>query len=165
MTNINYITGDATRPVGSGTKVICHCCNDRGLWGSGFVLALSARWDKPELEYKKWYNDGVVSNVKFELGNVLVVRADLGIYVANIIGQHGIRGAGNKTPVRYTALSSGFEKISQLTGIFSDMSVHMPRLGCDRAGGDWDVVEQMVIEEICSKDIPVTVYDLPTIGG
>ena len=88
MVDIQYVIGDATRPIGEGTKVITHCCNDKGLWGRGFVLALSSRWKKAELEYKRWYNEGVVSNVKFELGNVLVVRVELGIYVANIIGQH-----------------------------------------------------------------------------
>ena len=46
--NIVYVTGDATRPVGTGNKVLVHVCNDVGGWGRGFVMALSARWSAPE---------------------------------------------------------------------------------------------------------------------
>ncbi len=37
--NINYITGDATRPAGPGPHIIVHVCNDIGEWGRGFVVA------------------------------------------------------------------------------------------------------------------------------
>ena len=46
---IRYVIGDATAPEGEGPKVIVHVCNDIGGWGRGFVVALSKRWDKPEL--------------------------------------------------------------------------------------------------------------------
>ena len=38
-------------------------------------------------------------------------------------------------------------------------SVHMPRIGCGLAGGDWQLVGKMVEEELVSVDVPVTVYD------
>jgi hypothetical protein len=31
--NINYLSGDATRPSGQGRKIIAHICNDQGRWG------------------------------------------------------------------------------------------------------------------------------------
>lgn len=43
MTTIAYKRGDATQPVGEGSKVLVHVCNDIGGWGRGFVLAVSAR--------------------------------------------------------------------------------------------------------------------------
>ncbi len=43
MTEIRYVTGDATRPVGDGDKIIVHVCNDIGGLGRGFVAALSKR--------------------------------------------------------------------------------------------------------------------------
>ena len=49
---INYVNGDATAPIGNGTKVVVHICNDAGKWGKGFVLAISKRWPKAELEYR-----------------------------------------------------------------------------------------------------------------
>jgi hypothetical protein len=44
---ISYLKGDATNPLGQGTKAIAHICNSTGSWGKGFVLALSKRWKKP----------------------------------------------------------------------------------------------------------------------
>jgi len=44
MPSIHYLKGDATLPQSQSPAVIAHICNDQGLWGKGFVLALSARW-------------------------------------------------------------------------------------------------------------------------
>ena len=52
---IKYIKGDATRPIGDGSKLILHICNDVGAWGSGFVVALSKRWKEPEQKYRELY--------------------------------------------------------------------------------------------------------------
>jgi hypothetical protein len=41
-------------------------------------------------------------------------------------------------------------------------SVHMPRIGAGLAGGKWDVISQIVEDELTAKGIPVTVYDLPS---
>jgi O-acetyl-ADP-ribose deacetylase (regulator of RNase III) len=63
---IKYIKGDATAPGASGNKIIVHVCNDIGGWGRGFVMALSAKWKEPEMEYRKWYKSGD----NFKLGEV-----------------------------------------------------------------------------------------------
>ena len=39
-------------------------------------------------------------------------------------------------------------------------SVHMPRIGCGLAGGKWELMEQIIKEELITKEIAVTVYDL-----
>jgi hypothetical protein len=31
------LTGDATRPVGRGTNIIAHVCNDHGRWGTAGI--------------------------------------------------------------------------------------------------------------------------------
>jgi hypothetical protein len=40
-------------------------------------------------------------------------------------------------------------------------SVHMPRIGCGLAGGDWNVGGKIVGEELANVGVPVTVYDFP----
>lgn len=52
---IVYVKGDATRPLGSGPRVIVHCVNDIGKWGSGFVLALDKRWPTVGNRYRSWH--------------------------------------------------------------------------------------------------------------
>jgi hypothetical protein len=37
---IRNLTGDATRPIGRGNKIIAHVCNDQGRRGKGFVMAI-----------------------------------------------------------------------------------------------------------------------------
>ena len=34
----------------------------------------------------------------------------------------------------------------------------LQNLGAGLAGGDWDIIEQIIIEELCSNDIDVTIY-------
>src|SRR5437588_621477 len=96
---ITYVRGDATNPLGAGHKIIVHCCNDRGGWGKGFVLALSRRWRQPEEEYRRWYNEGE----GFVLGAVQLVQVEPFIQVANLIGQHGIKTGSKGPPIRYEA--------------------------------------------------------------
>lgn len=69
MTEIKYVDGDATQPIGNGNKIIVHVCNDIGAWGKGFVMAISKRWKTPEENYKRWY----ASKEFFCLGEVQLV--------------------------------------------------------------------------------------------
>ena len=110
---INYLKGDATKPVGAGNRIITHCCNDRGFWNAGFVKAVSRRWSEPERAYRSWAaGDG---DTPFVLGNVQFVKVAKGLCVANIIGQAGIANR-NKTnpPIRYDAIRKGLVAVRDL---------------------------------------------------
>lgn len=156
MIPITYLIGDATRPVGSGLKIVAHCCNDEGAWGAGFVLALSARWKKPERDYRAQRAFG-----GWRLGDVQFVAVKDDIVVANIIGQHGTGWLGGIPPIRYDAIREGFNRIEASNVESEAFSVHMPRLGCGLAGGDWKQIERLIVETLCARDVPVFVYDLP----
>lgn len=159
MEVINYINGDATAPIGEGNKIIAHVCNDIGAWGRGFVLALSKRWLAPEREFKQWYKSGG----KFALGEVIFVKVEENTWVANMVGQHDIKRktdkAGTPPPVRYEAIGKALSKVA-VFATEKKAAVHMPRIGCGVAGGTWDKVEPIIIQELITKGIPVTVYDL-----
>lgn len=152
---INYIKGDATNPPSPGNKIITHVCNDIGGWGRGFVMALSARWKEPEMKYREWFASGE----NFELGEMQLVQVETDIWIANMIGQRDIRRDkyGNP-PVRYDAIQKALAKVSD-TASAINASVHMPRIGCGLAGGDWIIIEKIVEEELSAKGIVVTVYD------
>ena len=153
---ILYIKGDATAPIGSGVKVITHICNDIGGWGKGFVLALSKKWKMPEEAYSQWYK----SQEEFTLGAVQFVNVENKLYVANMIGQHGIyKDSKGLPPIRYDAVRQCLKEVALFT-IAHKASVHMPRIGCGLAGGKWELMEQIIKEELITKEIAVTVYDL-----
>lgn len=156
---LTYHTGDATRPLGEGRKILVHVCNNIGAWGRGFVLAISRRWPEPERHYRAWHR--TQTPVPFELGEVQFVPVTEGIVVANLIGQYGIRSSDSSPPVRYDAIRAGLRRVASHACAIK-ASVHMPRIGCGLAGGDWSVVEEIVRGELTARGIQVTVYDLPS---
>ncbi|AZM58779.1 macro domain-containing protein [Streptomyces sp. WAC 01438] len=156
MSGIPYIRGDATAPSGKGVKVIAHVCNDIGGWGKGFVLAVSRRWLEPEAAYRAWHRDRARND--FALGAVRLVQVERHVWVANMIGQRGIRTGGKGVPVRYEAIDAALVRLAGHASALG-ASVHMPRIGCGLAGGTWSRVEPLVDERLARRGIPVTVYD------
>ncbi|MGD9726297.1 MAG: Appr-1-p processing protein [Nitrospira sp.] len=157
---LSYVRGDATQPVGEGPKFIVHCCNDLGLWGAGFVLAISRRWAEPEEAYYNW-NGGVYS-----LGDCQIVRVDDDLYVLNMIGQHGVGRRGSSAPpIRYGAIRRALQQVAAhavdpvIRGPYRAASIHCPRFGAGLAGGDWNKIEQIIQDELVSKGLSVTIYD------
>ncbi len=174
---INFISGDATNPKDNKIKIIVHICNDVGGWGKGFVMAISKRWKQPELEYRKWYKkqeveqtdtilferlesrDKYSNEKKFELGNVQFVKVTDDIWVANMIAQRDIRpNEDGIPPIRYTYVSECLERVRQFA-IRKNASVHMPRIGCGLAGGQWTEIEELINKNLIAHEIETTVYD------
>src|SRR4051794_17329870 len=156
MATITYVAGDATTPQAKGVKVIAHVCNDMGGWGKGFVLALSRRWPEPEADYRRWHRERAGND--FGLGAVRLGRVDTRLWVANMIGQHGIRTGSKGPPVRYEAIEEALTVLGT-RALDLGASVHMPRIGCGLAGGRWGKVEPLVLERLSTRGVQVTVYD------
>ena len=156
--NINYQVGDATRPTGDHPKIIVHVCNDAGGWGKGFVVAVSRRWREPEKRYRAWYRGEEPQS--FALGQVQFVQVEDTIWVANLIGQHGMGFQRGLPPIRYEAIREGLVTVATKAKELH-ASVHMPRIGSGLAGGRWEEVERIVREELAANGVTVTVYVLP----
>jgi len=153
---IRYIKGDATSPQAKGIKIIAHICNDLGGWGKGFVLAISKRWKEPELEYRKWHREKAKNN--FALGNIQIVQVEKYVYVANMIGQRGMKTGSHGVPIRYEAV---YECLKKLAGIArkQNASVHMPRIGCGLAGGKWNKIEPIIENTLIVEGVKTVIYD------
>src|SRR5688572_21938843 len=156
MTGITYLKGDATCPQAKGVKVICHVCNDIGGWGKGFVLAISRRWPEPEAEYRSWYAAG--KDGGFGLGEVRFVQVEPYVWVANMVAQRGIKTGSSGPPIRYEAVAACLAKVAD-KAVELAASVHMPRIGCGLAGGEWSRIEPLIEEHLCARGVSVTVYD------
>jgi O-acetyl-ADP-ribose deacetylase (regulator of RNase III) len=165
---IQYLKGDATRPVGEGSKCLMHIVNTAGGWGAGFVVALSKRWTDPEGQYRKWYRDGHNPRFgDFALGNVGWAMVEPGLWVANMIAQvgygrtgslqHAVEGNPGPSPIRYDALRTCLGKVAE-SARSKGSTIHAPRIGCGLAGGKWDQVEPLIQETM--GDLPVFIYDL-----
>ena len=174
---IHYVKGDATKPIGDSKKVLVHICNDVGGWGKGFVMAISKQWKQPEAEYRQWFKDKTgkqTDNVhferlarrdkyanekKFELGNVQFVKVSNDLWVANMIAQRDIRpDKDGLPPIRYPYVSECLERVNEFA-IKQKASVHMPRIGCGLAGGEWTKIEEFINFHLIAHEIDTTVYD------
>jgi O-acetyl-ADP-ribose deacetylase (regulator of RNase III) len=153
---ITYLKGDATSPQAKGVKIICHICNDLGGWGKGFVLAISRRWKQPEEQYRAWYADR--SGNDFALGAVQFVQVDPYLWVANMVAQRGLKSGSKGPPIRYEAVAECLKKVATKATELG-ASLHMPRIGCGLAGGDWSRIEPLLLEHLAEKGLAVTVYD------
>ncbi|MEU6306915.1 macro domain-containing protein [Streptomyces chartreusis] len=156
MSEITYIRGDATVPSVKGVKVIAHVCNDIGGWGKGFVVTISRRWPEPEKSYRAWHRERASND--FALGAVQFVQVDPYVWVANMVGQRGIRTGSKGVPVRYEAIDAALERLAEKAADLG-ASVHMPRIGCGLAGGKWSRVEPLITDRLVRRGIAVTVYD------
>lgn len=155
---INFVTGDATLPIGDGIKVIVHIVNNRGAWGAGFVLALSKRFGGvPATKYKQWYTRKRDSDFpEFILGEVMLVRVNDSTIIANLLAQDGFSTA-SVPAVSLAALEASVRNLNcQLDQVGGEVSVHMPRIGTGLGGRSWD--EVLPIVSMINRE--VFVYDL-----
>lgn len=173
---MEHIKGDCTYPVGSGVKLIIHCCNDLGVWGAGFVLALSHRWpcqdiNSPEDRYLEWSLAGYSSpsipleleelegpdlEAPFQLGQVQFVEAEKDLWVANLIGQHGV-GRGKVPPIRYEAIQEGL-KACRAFCLDHKATAHFPKFGAGLAGGSWDRIKALIDQELVNHQVGCVCY-------
>jgi hypothetical protein len=167
---IQYLSGDATDPnLGQDMQtmhIIIHCCNNKGAWGSGFVLALNKLSPEPKRMYKKM--------APYKLGDIAFVKIKSNLLVANIIGQDGY-GRNHRKYVKYWAIKDACEELVKLLPSLApprpyplsdcqhpyNVHIHAPRLGAGLAGGEWEEIEMILQRVFCDQNIPVTIYDLP----
>ncbi len=155
---IFYGNADATLPQGHGPSIIAHVCNDIGQWGKGFVLPLGERYPEAEKQYREWARRR--TEPPFALGQVQFVEVAPTLWVANMIGQHGIARRGSLPPVRYEAIRECLRRVCAFAAE-QKAYVQMPRIGCGLAGGKWEEVSRIIEEELIANGVQVTVYDLP----
>ncbi len=174
---IHYVKGDATNPQTSNTAIIIHVCNDVGGWGKGFVLAISRKWNQPEEAYRLWYKqqskvitaaiqyqriesrDKYADESKFELGKVQFVKVNETTWVANMIAQVNTKPDADGTPpIRYIFVKECLERVTAFA-LAHQATVHLPRIGCGLAGGQWSETEPLIKHTLIANAVDTTVYD------
>ena len=120
------------------------------------MLAISRRWPEPEAAYRDWHRNRAAND--FALGAVQLVQVEPYIWVANMIGQRGMRTGSKGPPIRYEAVHECLRKLADLA-CERNASIHMPRIGCGLAGGKWERIEPLIEDALTGRGITVHVYD------
>lgn len=151
---IDFIEGDVTAISGPG-KVLIHCCNDIGAFGAGVSGAIGKRWPAVEKKYRQWYQDR--SWQGFGLGRVQFVQVDESFWVANMIGQRGLRKKGHPPPIDYGAIEQCLDQVADFAAR-RDLEVHCPKFGSGLAGGDWKIIQTLIENILVAEHLKVVVY-------
>ncbi|HJZ91139.1 MAG TPA: hypothetical protein VKE40_09720 [Gemmataceae bacterium] len=75
-----------------------------------------------------------------------------------MVGQRGIKRGKSGPPIRYEAVAECLERVAA-KALELGASVHMPRIGCGLAGGEWSKIEPLIEQRLCDRGVAVTVYD------
>jgi O-acetyl-ADP-ribose deacetylase (regulator of RNase III) len=138
----------------SSAPVIAHGCNCFNTMGAGVALAIR---NKYPLAYQADLE--TVKGDRNKLGTFTKAQVEPEKIVYNLYTQYSM--GTHKIQLDYQALENSFEAmvkdIKQNRSLRSPI-IAIPRIGCGLAGGNWDVVKE-IIEGIAKKYyIPVFVW-------
>lgn len=123
---------------------IAHCCNAQGVMGSGVAKEIKERVPEAYLAYRR---------SEMSLGDV---SCDGGVY--NLIAQLNY-GYDGKRYVNYGALAACFVRMRM--DLWVNDTIGIPyKMASDRAGGDWDVVLELIEHLVVPYVKDVVIYKL-----
>ena len=153
---LQFVTGDATSPYGSGQKILAHIVNDATPnWGAGFGKVVQQKWPQAQGAFRNvWTNTS-----RMRLGDVFFSEPELDITLCQMVCQHGY-GSSATPRLRYAALKDCLKGLRD-RALAEKATVHMPKIGTGEAGGSWHLVAALIDDVLCAEGLSVMVYELP----
>lgn len=119
-------------------KPIAHGVNCMGVMGSGIAAQVRSRYPEVYQDYKEYCNS--MDRGKL-LGTVQYVMLPDAL-VLNCFTQY--RYGTERRHADYDAIRACFENINK-SGL---KQLALPKIGCGLAGGDWNIVEKILLETL-----------------
>lgn len=160
--SVEHIKGDLL-DFPNGINVIAHCANCMNTMGSGIAKAIKERYPAA------FEADTKMSEKKeVEMGRFSLTDVAEGKKVVNLYGQYRFNKKSEdwKRHLDYEAI---FVALETLRDVMEDArkknrfyTLGLPyRMGCDRAGGSWVVMEAMINSLFASSPIKCFIVTLP----
>lgn len=132
----------------TNANAILHQVNCRGVMGSGVAKQVREKYPSVYSSYKKACEHlgpyGVFGKIQ-----VCAINPEKTRFVVNLFSQLNYGYSGCYTD--YEKLKECLKKVNER---FSGRSVAIPYLiGCDRGGGDWEVVSKIIEETLTDCDV------------
>lgn len=144
-----YIKGDITE---TELKYIAHGVNCQNAMGSGVAKALFTKWPEVKSHYHEFCQNGGGF-----LGNVQLIEL-LNVNICNCFTQLDY-GYDGKRYVNYAAIVKCFNQLKVISFHINKYKLAIPKIGCGLAGGDWNIVEQLINDTV-GDDLEIWVYEL-----
>ncbi len=145
---IQYIKGDARITDDQVKTYILHICNDEHFWSMGFAKALAESYPLAKKIYM---------SEEIELAMIQNVSIHENLNIVNMIAQKGVISQYNPKPIDYDALDQCLEQSFALA-VKEKARIQMPKIGSGLAGGDWDVISNMIENKLKKYPLELIVY-------
>lgn len=147
---IEYVTGDLLK---SDCDVIAHGVNCSGGFASGVAGQIAKVFPLAKDRYqRKYHDDGwFLGDVQFN------TMPWSGVIIANCATQRDY-GRDGKVYVDYDAIANVMRKLLTYS-VTNDFSIAIPKIGAGLAGGDWEVIEQIINSVFDAREIYVYVKE------
>jgi O-acetyl-ADP-ribose deacetylase (regulator of RNase III) len=135
--------------------VIAHGCNCYCNMGAGIApqMANAFGCDKFTMERDEHKGDvnklGTIDYEHFPASGLAVVNA----YTQYDTGFN--RLTGSKSALDYEALTLCLRKMNFT---FDSLHIGLPQIGCGLAGGDWEIVKEIIQKELKDCDVTIVIY-------
>lgn len=158
LSPLTEVQGDALDPRGDGPKIVAHVVPDSSTaWGGGgFAAALRKRFPEAWQHFRDQVHS---SDSGLRLGKGYRGHLTPDTYVFHMVAQHGV-GPSITPRIRYAALEGCLAQLKRWATQLN-ASVHMPRIGSGHAGGNWQVIKEMILAEVADEATPTIIYTLP----
>jgi hypothetical protein len=123
-------------------------------WGAGFARVVGKKWPNAQQDFRAWAEER-----NLRIGKVRLFELSSDLAIVHMVAQHGY-GPSPKPRIRYGALLECLQQLAEFAKA-RNAAVHMPRVGSGQAGGNWEIISELIEDRLCKEGIPVTVYDLP----
>jgi hypothetical protein len=156
---IKYIQGDLFEALKNRYLTplfIPHVVNSKGAFGKGFVVPLGRTFPIVKERYTQWAN-GETSD-SFQLGKTQFVLVGNLICVCNMLAQT----LGGERPLYYNHLAKCMDEVAEKAEK-TNGEIWAPMFGSGLAGGKHEIIEALITDCWCKRNIPVTIFHLEEI--
>ena len=152
----------------SGCDIICHQVNCQGVMGSGIAKTIKETFPKVYRVFKNSYRNG---DAKLGSIDIVIVTNDTEAkqhefapisVVVNFYSQYNYLPRGvNHTD--YEAFKTCIKKLKTYIQTILPMSIRIgfpDHIGCGLAGGNWNIIKQILEDEFSSSEYKVEIWKL-----
>lgn len=148
---IKYVKGDLVRDAEKDFDVIGHGCNCWCTMGKGIALEVKNKWPRAYDADK-----GTALGDSGKLGTYSSWKTPAGLMILNLYTQWQYKGAQNDIKADYDAIRRCMKLIKQN---FYGQRIGLPLVGAGLAGGDWNIISEIIEEELEGEDVTVVIWE------